>query len=312
MNIIGVTGYSKAGKTAFVTSLGAHDLPFAGPLKKVLAEVYGLSYEQLYGNQKEVVDERWGMAPRQIMQRFGTEVGRSVHPDTWVRAWERAVAAWSRSAIPALTGVRALCVSDVRFPNEAAAIRRLGGKIVRVIRPEPRLPKGAAASPAQIAEHASERPDEIAPDLVVVNDGTLDDLKRQSWWAHDLFFPPATSGPTGLLWRHVDKGDMAELTGRLTEAVLTGDTRVAERVMEATVGDFKGGDGVRFTLDHRPTCYRRGPWHLRIEVASGPHLYAWGCFDDQDQPSRWYHDQHTAQEEARRIAAVLVRDRWAR
>jgi hypothetical protein len=105
---------------------------------------------------------------------------------------------------------------------------------------------------------------------------------------------------------------MAELTGRLTEAVLTGDTSVAERVMEATVGDFERGDGVRFTLDHRPTCYRRGTWHLLIEVASGPHYHAWGCFDEQDQPSRWYHDQHTAQEEARRIAAVLVRDRWAR
>lgn len=302
MNIIGVTGYSKAGKTAFVESLGATDVPFARPLKKVLAEVYGLTAAQLYGDQKEVVDERWGMTPRQIMQRFGTEVGRSVHPDTWVYAWERAVEAWARSAPPAPTGVRALCVSDVRFPNEADAIRRLGGKIVRVIRP------GAIAP----AAHASERPDEIAPDLVVVNDGTLDDLKRQAWWAHDLFFPPATSGPTGLLWRHVDKGNMAELTGRLTEAVLTGDTRVAERVMEATIGDFERGDGVRFTLDHRPTCYRRGPWHLLIEVASGPHHHAWGCFDEQDQPSRWYHDQHAAQEEARRIAAVLVRDRWAR
>lgn len=310
MNIIGVTGYSKSGKTAFVESLGATDRPFAGPLKKVLAEVYGLSYEQLYGNQKEVVDERWGMTPRQIMQRFGTEVGRSVHPDTWVRAWERAVAAWSRSAIPALAGVRALCVSDVRFPNEADAIRRLGGKIVRVIRPE--SPEGAAAPPAQLAEHASERPDEIVPDLVVVNDGTLDDLHLRARWAHDLFFPPTMSGPTGLLWRRTDKGDLAELTGRLTEAVLTGDTRVAERVMEATVGDFVGGDGVRFTLDHRPTCYRRGPWHLMIEVAPGENHHAWGCFDEQDQPSRWYHDRFTAQEEARRIAAVLVRDRWAR
>ena len=81
---------------------------------------------------------------------------------------------------------------------------------------------------------------------------------------------------------------------------------------EATVGDWTKQDGVRFTLVKYPTCYRRGPWKLLVEVASGPAHHLWGCFDLQDQPERWYHLEESARREAQAIADVLVRDReWA-
>lgn len=81
---------------------------------------------------------------------------------------------------------------------------------------------------------------------------------------------------------------------------------------EAHLGDFEKGDGVRFTLERYATCYRRGPWKLLIEVASGPGLIKWGCFDDQDQPVRWYHYEGSAKIEADAIAQVLKKDREAR
>lgn len=75
---------------------------------------------------------------------------------------------------------------------------------------------------------------------------------------------------------------------------------------EATIGDFEGGDGVRFSLMNMPTCYRRGPWRLLIEVEDINR--EWGCFDDQDQPTRWYHSETRAREEAQAIANVLTMD----
>lgn len=75
---------------------------------------------------------------------------------------------------------------------------------------------------------------------------------------------------------------------------------------EAILGDFSKDDGVRFSLVHYPTCYRRGPWRLLIEV-SDVHR-TWGCFDDQDQPQRWYHSKERALSEAQAIADVLVAD----
>ena len=48
-----------------------------------------------------------------------------------------------------------------------------------------------------------------------------------------------------------------------------------ERREEAVLGDFARGDGVRFTLERHPTCYRRGEWKLLVEVASGPAHHLW-------------------------------------
>ncbi len=71
-------------------------------------------------------------------------------------------------------------------------------------------------------------------------------------------------------------------------------------------------DGVQFTLTYYPTCYRRGPWRLLIEVCHGPAHHKWGCFDEADQPLRYYHDEGVAKDEAERIAIVLQADRLER
>jgi hypothetical protein len=78
---------------------------------------------------------------------------------------------------------------------------------------------------------------------------------------------------------------------------------------EATLGDFNAGDGVRFSIEHYPTCYRRGPYKLVIEVNEAKVPHAWGCFDEQDQPVRFYHSEERAKQEAEAIATVLKQDR---
>lgn len=75
---------------------------------------------------------------------------------------------------------------------------------------------------------------------------------------------------------------------------------------EAQLGNFDKESGVRFSLLHMPTCYRRGPWRLLVEIEDYEHT--WGCFDDQDQPMRWYHSEERAKAEAQAIADVLVAD----
>lgn len=77
---------------------------------------------------------------------------------------------------------------------------------------------------------------------------------------------------------------------------------------EAVLLNPDGSPGVRFSLEHYPTCYRRGPWKLLIEVLDGPHHLAWGCFDAQDQPMRWFHSRNNALAEAEIIATVLTMD----
>jgi len=78
---------------------------------------------------------------------------------------------------------------------------------------------------------------------------------------------------------------------------------------EAILGDFNAGDGVRFSLEHYPTCHRRGPYKLLIEVNESGAPHKWGCFDEQDQPVRYYHSQERARQEAEAIAQVLYAGR---
>lgn len=77
---------------------------------------------------------------------------------------------------------------------------------------------------------------------------------------------------------------------------------------EAKLG--REGDGVLFSLSYYPTCYRRGPWRLLVEVFDGPHHHEWGCFDEADQPMRNFHHRDNALGEAQAIADVLWKDRF--
>lgn len=76
---------------------------------------------------------------------------------------------------------------------------------------------------------------------------------------------------------------------------------------EAQLGQLR--DGVRFLLMHQPSCYRRGKWKLLIEVCGGEAHRLWGCFDDQDQPVRYYHNETCARQEAESLAQVLWKGR---
>jgi hypothetical protein len=75
---------------------------------------------------------------------------------------------------------------------------------------------------------------------------------------------------------------------------------------EVILGDFHNDDGARFSIEHMPTCYRRGPWKLLIEVEDIHRT--WGCFDYQDQPVRYYHSLDRLKAEAQAIADVLLVD----
>lgn len=190
VQIIGVCGRKRHGKDSVGRVLRDHFgytcTAFADPLKRVVMSLYGLSWDQVFGEdaEKEAVIERWGLSPRQIMQRFGTEVGRGVHPDTWIRntldnihsavsgrgAWLRDDA--HREFIHCWTAApKHWVVTDVRFPNEAAAIREAGGQVWTIVRPS----LGVSTD-----EHASEKSvDLVVPDVQIINDGSLDDLRTR-------------------------------------------------------------------------------------------------------------------------------------
>jgi hypothetical protein len=94
---------------------------------------------------------------RRTLQRFGVGI-RDLDPDFWVNVVMRQIDAHDGPAV----------ITDVRFPNEVAAVISRAGRTVRVV--NPRVP----VSPDQ---HISETAlDLYQPRHVVMNSGTIEDL----------------------------------------------------------------------------------------------------------------------------------------
>ena len=153
------------GKTTVASLLSNHQrVSFAAPLKRAvwnMLDDLGLSGFRYVYSDKEAIIPELGVSARHMMQTLGTEWGRAcIHPDFWVmiaRAETQRIMADGRSVV----------IDDVRFPNEAAMIRDLGGELWRIERP------GVIYD----GDHSSEGGlDDITPDRVIVNDGTIDQL----------------------------------------------------------------------------------------------------------------------------------------
>lgn len=142
MQLVGITGKAGAGKDTIADYLVQEHhfikLSFAGPLKAMLATV-GLP-EPTDRAAKELPVEGFNFTWRDAAQKLGTEWGRSLDPDIWIKIMERAIQRFSDDV--------EIVFADVRFDNEAEMIRRLGGKILHVT--------GRAADLGANAGHASE------------------------------------------------------------------------------------------------------------------------------------------------------------
>lgn len=91
MIVIGVTGKAGAGKDTVADMLVEHygfvKTPMAGNLKDAAESIFHLSHDQLYGNQKEILDPRWNMTPRRILQLLGTEAMKPIFGrDVWTKS----------------------------------------------------------------------------------------------------------------------------------------------------------------------------------------------------------------------------------
>ncbi len=160
--VVALTGAAGSGKSTAADYLIRHHgyerVKFAGPLKAML-KVAGLTDSQIEGADKEKPTRLLqGKTPRYAMQTLGHEWGRNcIGEDFWVFLFEHA-------ALQIIDNGGVIVVNDLRFPNEAEAVRKLGGVIVKL---EGRV--GIAGT------HASEAGCGTW-DGIVVNDGGLVDL----------------------------------------------------------------------------------------------------------------------------------------
>jgi hypothetical protein len=77
--IIALIGDTRVGKDTLASILttpeyGFNRLAFADPIKDVAKSLFQFTDDQCSGNDKDILDERWNITPRQFFQQFGTEI----------------------------------------------------------------------------------------------------------------------------------------------------------------------------------------------------------------------------------------------
>jgi hypothetical protein len=160
----------RSGKTFAATVLthqGFQPVSFAEPLKRMAVVFLGsFGYRedealQLVWFDKQRFVPEIGCTARELLQRIGTEFGRqAIAEDIWIRCWEAKV----RSHDTVVT-------DDVRFANEAEAVKAAGGRVWKIIRP----------SVQRNTNHPSEGAldDWDGFDVVIQNDGSLEQFRRK-------------------------------------------------------------------------------------------------------------------------------------
>lgn len=164
--IIALTGLAGSGKSTiasyWVQAHGFTRLRFAGPLEDMLRAGFGLSDRYVDG---DLADEPCralaGQTPRQAMQALDIKWGRKlIHPAIWTAAWTSRL---RRAALPVVA-------DDLHRTDEAAALREVGGLIIRVVRTS--LVTGV---PDSDIAHAG-----IEEDFTILNTGGLTELHKRA------------------------------------------------------------------------------------------------------------------------------------
>ena len=127
--IIGLSGKACAGKDTLAdphfTIHGYKRMSFAEVLKETCQRLFKLTKEQTDGRKKDEIDKRYNLTPRDILVRVGNFC-RLIDPNIWVRLLMEKI-----DALPAETRV---VITDVRYTNEANAIREKDGVLIRLER----------------------------------------------------------------------------------------------------------------------------------------------------------------------------------
>ena len=177
MKIIGLTGLAGSGKDTVRSYLQEQHafagMAFADPIRSMLAALLrevGASEDWMTDRLlKEGTIPALGTSYRHLAQTLGTEWGRSVNPEFWLRI------AQARLEVMREAGVKCVVISDVRFLNEAHWISSEGGQVWRIDRPQAEA----------VRPHQSELISHITPHRIIPNSGTLADLHR---WVDAIFW----------------------------------------------------------------------------------------------------------------------------
>jgi hypothetical protein len=179
MTILILSGQARSGKDTFGTMLSEYMYEFCGKQFIMMAYAYelkirvqkdfDLSWDQLWGDLKEIPDSRYPKrdkenefwTPREILQDYG-EFFRTINNNFWVDHLFKIIDE---------KGYNNVVITDARHLNEIEPLNERDGYHIRVHRNE----RGVVHNPNHISETALNGKD-IKIDFTIDNNGSIEDL----------------------------------------------------------------------------------------------------------------------------------------
>lgn len=180
--LVGISGKIGSGKDTLADIFCELDpnlqkKAFAAKLKNITQILTGRSWADVATQEgKNIYLFHWGMTIGEFLQKLGTEAIRErIHPNAWVLAlfadYKQGTSKW--------------VITDVRFKNEAQAIKDKGGILIRL-----------EGDPAKIRENSKRDPTHPSEvdlddwkdwDFIFHNTSTIDKLKQFAYTVYNEF-----------------------------------------------------------------------------------------------------------------------------
>ena len=177
--VIGICGRRRSGKdtvAAILNTLYSYEnVKISTDLKDALRILFGFNHEQVEGHLKDVVDERWGVSPRQAMQFIGTEVMQykinELLPYVGRKFWIKGF--MNQHILNKDVSMKKIVITDIRFLHEYEELKMHLNNDFMMLRIERNLPT------TTVDEHSSEQEYLRIPfDHTIRNNGTLEELRN--------------------------------------------------------------------------------------------------------------------------------------
>lgn len=180
--IIGLIGQKRVGKDTTANIIKSLDgeyksMALADPIKDIARIMFNFSHDQLYEAEKDQVDSRWNIKPRDFFEQFGTEIMQfdiyKYLPNLQVP--ERKF--WVLSLLSKIKPTDKVIITDVRGQHEIEEIIRFNpdAKFIHISRP--------SSCNLDTQSHITQQEPNMIDDKYItdkiINDGSIDDLERK-------------------------------------------------------------------------------------------------------------------------------------
>jgi dephospho-CoA kinase len=174
--IIGLTGRKRHGKDTvadyLVHKYSYKKMSFGAPIKEAIT-IFGFSDEQLNGEEKEVVDSKWGVTSRKVMCHF-SDIFRNQMDVLIPGIGDNFLIEVIRERLKEIWKFnpnQKIIFNDIRRPSEVALIKELGGIFCRIKRNMDRI-----EDEFEVVHESELHIDKFIVDFEIPNTGSISDL----------------------------------------------------------------------------------------------------------------------------------------